>query len=261
MAARRQQARRLEADSAGMGSGLDQSRFARRAGVVLGIAVVVALLVWATRVLLDPATLPITTIRVEGSFHHVSAEQLRAQVAGALHGGFFDVNVDALQQRIEQLPWVAHATVRRIWPGTVAINVDEQQALARWAAGGLINRQGQLFKPQPASYPAGLPELAGPPGSEAQLSERYRAVQDMLQPLGLKVSELEQDARRAWSLRLDNGIELVLGREDSMVRLTRFTEVWPRVLANREQTIARVDLRYTNGFAVLWKPAAQTGQG
>lgn len=253
VAAKRQQARRLASERPRVSGGEGRIGYRGPLWVGLALLVVLALLVWGTRVVLEPTTLPITTVRLEGSFRHVSAGQLRAQVASGLRGGFFGVNVDALQRRVEQLPWVAHATVRRIWPDTVAIDVDEQQPLARWAAGGLVNSQGALFTPAADSAPANLPVLSGPPGSEALMSQRLRTVQALLQPLGLQVSQLTQDPRRAWSVGLRNGMELVLGREDSLLRLARFKEVWPRVLASREQDIARVDLRYTNGFAVRWK--------
>ncbi len=258
MVAKRQQAHLCETVS---GRGPDVRFIAGRLGMWSGVMAGLALLTWGMVALLTPATLPITTVRVEGRFHHVSAEQVRTQVVGMLRGGFFGVNVDAVQRRIKQMPWVASASVRRIWPATVAIDVNEQHPLARWGAGGLINVQGKLFQPPAGSDPAGLPELIGPVGSEAMMSARYREVRAMLRPLGLKVARLMQNARRAWSVQLDNGMELVLGRADSLVRLHRFVEVWPRVLVSRQQDIVRVDLRYTNGFAVLWKPGTTTGQG
>lgn len=243
------------------GRGPDARFITGHPGMWLGVLAGLALMAWGVVTLLTPATLPITTVRVEGRFHHVSAEQVRAQVVGMLRGGFFGVNVDVVQRRITRMPWVASASVRRIWPATVAIDVNEQHPLARWGAGGLINVQGKLFRPPTDSDPVGLPELVGPVGSEVMMSARYREVQAMLQPLGLKVARLVQNARRAWSVRLDNGMELVLGRAHSLMRLHRFVEVWPRVLVSRQQDIARVDLRYTNGFAVLWKPGTTTEQG
>ena len=35
---------------------------------------------------------------------------------------------------------------------------------------------------------------------------------------------------------------------------------WPLALAARAEAIERVDLRYTNGFAVRWKPGMAPGE-
>ena len=58
--------------------------------------------------------------------------------------------------------------------------------------------------------------------------------------------------RRAWSLRLANGLQLGLGRNDIHLRLLRFVRVYAEVLKPRLEAIDSVDLRYTNGFAVRW---------
>ncbi|MEJ2508875.1 MAG: cell division protein FtsQ/DivIB [Gammaproteobacteria bacterium] len=212
-----------------------------------------AAVVWGGARLVEPTTLPIRKVRLAGSFAHVSPDRIRGLVAARVHGGFFGVDVAKVQKLVEGLPWVDHASVRRVWPDTLAIDIDEQRPLARWAAGGLVNARGQVFRPDPKTYPSGLPVFDGPPDTAATLAERFRRVRERLAPLGLRVRSLSLDKRRAWRLGLANDIELVLGREDSLARLRRFAEVYPKVLAPRAGSIARVDLRYTNGFAVAWR--------
>ena len=233
----------------------------RRVGAVVLLLVIAAAMAEAGRWLAAPGTLPIKRIRVEGTFRHVSAQTLRELVATSVHGGFFSVDVAGVKRAVEALPWVARAGVRRVWPDTLALDVQEQHALARWGDGGLINLHGELFTPAVDSYPAGLPLLQGPPQMNAQLAARYTAMQQELIPLGLRIAELTLDARRAWRVRLDNGLELMLGRSDSAARLQRFVAVYPKVLAARATDIARVDLRYTNGFAVAWRHGTDAHQG
>jgi cell division protein FtsQ len=56
--------------------------------------------------------------------------------------------------------------------------------------------------------------------------------------------------RRAWQLRLDNGLTLELGREQIEARLARFVGAYDRTLGRLGRRIEHVDLRYSNGFAV-----------
>ena len=60
--------------------------------------------------------------------------------------------------------------------------------------------------------------------------------------------------RLAWQVRLDDGMVLELGREQPKapiaLRLERFVDIYPTVLAARSPRPAAVDLRYPNGFAL-----------
>lgn len=230
-----------------------ERRLGRWVGALVVAGVVLGALGWGAGVLVEPTTLPIRQVRLQGSFAHVGPDRVRALVAAHVHGGFFAVDVAGVQGAVEGLPWVAHASVRRVWPDTLAIAIDEQRPLARWAPGGLVDVQGRVFKPAPKSYPSNLPVFAGPADTARMLTARYHEVRKLLGPLGLSVARLSLDKRRAWRLTLDNHVELVLGREDSLARLRRFAEVYPKVLAPRVGKIVRVDLRYTNGFAVAWR--------
>jgi cell division protein FtsQ len=138
-------------------------------------------------------------------------------------------------------------------------------AIARWGEDALLNPYGELFSPPPASFPAGLPELHGPAGQQRSLIERFIEVGKLLKTAGLRPRALIEDERRAWRLTLDNGVEMLLGREESLARLARFVAVYPQTLERRVDALQRVDLRYTNGFAVAWRaetqPAAQQEKG
>ncbi len=207
---------------------------------------------WLIQRLADPTTLPIHKIRVQGALVHVNEDMLRKSVVDKVQGGFFNIDVAALRQTVEQLPWVKAAAVRRVWPDSVAISVIEQQPLAVWAKGGLLNNHGELFRPKQNSRPKHLPLFTAPAGLERNVTELYRDLSAQLAPLELRIVELQLDNRRAVQLQLHNGIELMLGREERLVRLQRFVTVYNKTLAHHAMRIRRVDLRYSNGMAVQW---------
>jgi cell division protein FtsQ len=212
--------------------------------------------------LLDPGNLPMRNVQITGEFHQVTPERLRQAVSAAVSAGFFTTDVEAVRTAAQNLPWVDQATVRRVWPDTVIIEVTEQRAAARWGDGALLNRRGELFSPDSESIPPGLPMLSGPEPLRRLVMEQYVGMTRELARVGRSVARLSVNARRSWELELDNGVELRLGREQTMARLQRFVRTYPAVLAAKLDQLQYVDLRYSNGFSVRWQPrdAVESGQ-
>lgn len=225
----------------------------RLIAVIMVVPLVLAGAVWGGVYVLDPTTFPVKRVRIESRLKEVGQDEVRQAVLPYVKGGFLQVDVDEIRGSIESLAWVSHASVRRSWPDVLVVQVEEQQALARWSAGGLLNPRGELFKPGEDKRWEHLPQLRGPKETEKVVMKQYRTMQGMLTSLGLRISHLSMNERRAWSLFLDNGLQLRLGRNDTELRLLRFVRAYANVLQPRLQTIDSVDLRYTNGFAVRWR--------
>jgi cell division protein FtsQ len=202
--------------------------------------------------LADPLTLPIRKIRVQGALVHVNEAMLRNSVVDKVQGGYFNLDVASLRKTVEQLAWVNTAAVRRVWPDTVVISVVEQQPLATWKKGGLVNIDGELFTPAARDEVKHLPAFSAPAGMQQTVTELYRDLSAQLAPLALHIVSMQLDERRAVQLQLHNGIELVLGREERLARLQRFVKVYNKTLAHHATRIRRIDLRYSNGMAVQW---------
>ena len=98
-----------------------------------------------------------------------------------------------------------------------------------------------------------LPFFKGPTGYQKVMADKYRTMSHALHQAGLEITELVVSPRRAWSLRLNNGILLRLGRENMIGRVDRLIKVFDSVLRSRVKDIYAIDLRYSNGFAVKWK--------
>ncbi|OGT21313.1 MAG: hypothetical protein A2V90_03550 [Gammaproteobacteria bacterium RBG_16_57_12] len=227
-------------------------------GLLLGL---LSLTVIGVNALLDPALFPIRTVQVRGQLQHVQSGQLQAMVAPYTQAGFLWLDVAATRAGVQSLPWVRSATVRRVWPDTLRVTVQEQTALARWGEQALVNDAGEVFSPARESFPAGLQRLDGPVGMSRLVAEHYVQYARALQPLQLQVAHLTMDGRHAWSVELDNGVKLLLGRDADGSRMQRFIGSYQTLLGERSAEIAHIDLRYTNGMAVTWKKnATPTGE-
>src|SRR5690554_5182705 len=72
----------------------------------------------------------ITEIRIEPAqaeaLNYVSAATVQATIAGRLMGNFFTIDLDKTRELLESAPWVRHASVRRVWPNTLRVQLEEQ---------------------------------------------------------------------------------------------------------------------------------------
>ena len=228
-----------------------------------------ALVLW----FLSRPLFPLRELVVVTNPGQVTEEQLDYAARLAVQGNFFTVDLQAVKETFEKLPWVRKAEVRRRWPDALELRIEEHDAVAYWTVSEsgdarLVNRQGEVFV---AATNADLPQFDGPQGSSSWLLARYREFSSMLQPLGVRLVGLALSAREAWQLQLDNGMTIVLGREQEksplVERLQRFIAVWPGVHKEIDIEIKVADLRYPGGFAltpadasVLQQPVAPAGR-
>jgi cell division protein FtsQ len=226
---------------------------------MVGVAATLALVgagLWGTALMLDR---PIRQVIAQGPFERVSVLQIEAAIGDLRDAGFLSVRLDTVRARIVAIDWVDDAVVRRRWPAEVEIIVTEQVPAARWGDSGLLNTRGELFVNDARHVPPELPRLVGPEGTERLVARKYLDARSTLAAVGLSLRTLELDARGAWRLELSNGIELRLGREGFETRLRRFARVAAPLLTPRVAEVGYVDLRYSRGFAVGWRPRAATG--
>ena len=233
----------------------------RWANWLIPFVVISVLLVWAENHLSNPQTLPVNKIRVHGAFVNVNESMLHRAIDGIVSGGYFNVDVESVREVVEQLPWVSNASVRRVWPDTLSVSVTEQKAIAVSAGSGLINADGELFKPETEILSEKLPVFEGPENLNKLMLSKFYEMNNLLSAINKKIIYLKLDARHALELKLDNGLKLVLGRGNVKSRLERFMRIYPKALAERASDIDVIDLRYTNGMAIRWKKNIEKNKG
>ncbi|WP_200240213.1 cell division protein FtsQ/DivIB [Thiohalocapsa halophila] len=217
---------------------------------------IIAALIGAGALALDwePRLLPIRVVTVDGEMHGLSRESLKQTIGEHIDGGILTQDLVALQQRVEDLPWIHRASVRRVWPDRLVFSVSEHEAMAQWGDNGLVTKDGIVFRPRDGRLPAGLVRLDGADAMASEVVARYRRWHPKLAELGLIIDAVVRNARGDWTLTLLGGTELYLGTDDIEARFQRLLAAYPQVEAIGIPT--RIDLRYTNGFAVRWVPRA-----
>jgi len=207
-------------------------------------------LAFGTDRLLRTDNFPVRNVRFEGEFKHVTQQELQSAVMNVVHGNFFLLNLDAVKARVESLPWVYKASVRRQWPQDVYVRFTEQQLAAYWGEGAFLNQAGDVVRVKTDDLPAEFPRLEGPEGTGTQVLEHYKSLGRILAAAGLKLERISLTPRRTWRLGLSNGMAIVLDQKQPERKLERFARVYVQSFALLASDIQRVELRYTNGFSV-----------
>jgi len=189
------------------------------------------------------------------------------------------LDTGAAKQRIEALPWVGTATVKRAWPNRVWVKVTERQAVVRvrlpaasaeepMAAEALVDSSGRVLdiavpgqgdprEEQAAALPlirldpppSGLTPGAPMPGDAFQ--QAYDALVQ-LRALGLRVSEVDLKAATGITVTSDDGLRAILGTEDDLAKkVTLFKAIVPKIAA--PQNVVYVDLRSVRAPTVLYR--------
>ncbi|MFT4243594.1 MAG: cell division protein FtsQ/DivIB [Acidovorax sp.] len=210
----------------------------------------------------------IARIVVQGELVHNNAVTLRANVAPHLAGNFFTVDLRAARDAFEQVPWVRRAQVRRVYPGSLQVELQEHDAAAYWgpeSGSALVNTQGEVFEANVGDVEQeGLPRLMGPDGSSAEVLRMHGLLAPVFKPLGLEIETLELTGRGGWRTVLDSGAALELGGgtpQEVVQRTQRFARTLTQVAAQygrRVDALESADLRHADGYALRLRGVSTT---
>ena len=234
--------------------------------MVIGVFAFVAL--FLVQLTLDhfrnPSRFPIRSVVVEGVYQFADKGQMRDRVMTQSSLGFFNLDIEDIQRNVEELPWVKNAYVRRVWPESITVHVEEHKPVARWGDRSLVTESFKLFTPpqlNSATEPRlqelveSLPLLYSPERRHVSLLKLLNETRSMLDQVEAPLEGLVEDERRSLTLHLKNDVKVVIGHREVQKRIKRFSEIFRPYVAPVYDDIAKVDMRYTNGFAMARKSA------
>ncbi len=201
--------------------------------------------------------LRIVSVALTGN-HHVSREEILATAGVTGTTSLLFLDVEQTRERLKTNPWIADASVLKLYPGELQIGVKERAAFALWQKDGrvsVIADDGTVLEPYVPPHLIQLPFVVGR-GAQTRAKEflalldRYPTMRDFVRASVL-VGE------RRWNLRLKNGIDVRLPETDVALALERL------IALDREKNlitrdIVAIDLRLPDRVTVrLSDPAAQ----
>lgn len=230
------------------------------ANTLFGV-VLLALLLSGVWWLIQRPMFTLKTIQVESftknNLRHVNALTIREAALPKIKGNFFTSNLDSVRAAFEAVPWVRKASVQRDWPNKLIVTLEEHEVLGTWGdAGRLLSVQGDVFTANlaEAEEDVELIGFSGPDGSEKDVLAHYAKFKEWFGKIHLAPEIVNYSARYAWSVTLNNGMRVELGRTADDVSLKKRVDelltVYPQLLASLQDRIESVDMRYPNGLAL-----------
>ncbi len=202
----------------------------------------------------DAISKPIRYVRIEGAFQYTSKDKLKRILTPEMMRGFYHADMDTIHHLISGLPLIEQVDVKRVWPDAVHIKITEQKPIVRWGNKALLNKHGEILLPDNIEEFKNLPLITGPNGQEKKLLEIMKGVYIALMDKSLQLAEFHVNERRAWRIKLANGLEMQLGRKAPLENMQRFLKTMDIVGEDKVAMMTSVDTRYPNGYAVTWKP-------
>lgn len=241
-------------------------RWMNLATAALALVAAAMVLTWGA---VSVARLPYFDLRhieIEGDFQRHNLMTVRANAVPRLQGGYFSVNLADARAAFESMPWVRRAVVRRVWPDTLRVRLEEHQPVAYWHHDArddeLVNSFGEVFEANLGDVEdEGLPTLHAPSqagGTQAGstqaawMLDMLRRLVPVLAPLG-EVRTLRLNDRGGWTAWLDDEARLELGRgavDDVVARTERFVRSYPMLARTYAAPLLYADLRYPEGYAI-----------
>lgn len=206
-------------------------------------------------------------IVVRGDALHVGEQTLRQAIAGRLRGNYFTIDLAAARRVFEGVPWVAQASVRRVWPDQLVVTLTEHRPIGVWSDGRLLSDRGVLFDANPAEAEAeaaeagrrALVEFAGPARVAGEAAQRLSEFDQLLARCGLTVGAIDVSDRASWTIQARGGPRLLLGRDEPAgalhQRLLGLVTHYATLVERLNAAPARIDARYPNGLAVAGPPS------
>jgi cell division protein FtsQ len=201
----------------------------------------------------------VTQLQLEGAFDKVDPAILRDTIKPWIAPGSV-LPMEEIKARLESLPWISRARVERAWPGIVRVRIWEYAAFARWND-ALLSSDGKVFRVTDAEVPAGLPRLVGPEGKHNEVRDTFERMQRALADSAFTPAAVSLDDRGDWLATTAGGIELRFGRGELADQLEFIKGPVSTALAGKLSDVSYVDLHYSNGFAVGWRPQQKPKQG
>ncbi|ESZ59130.1 cell division protein FtsQ/DivIB [Mesorhizobium sp. C120A] len=167
-------------------------------------------------------------------------------------------DAEAARERIDTLPWVEVAAVRKVYPHTLEVRVEEREPFALWQQGAelsVIERSGAVIAPFSGGKQALLPLTIGT-GAPAKAPD-FVAKINKFPELAARVKGYIRIGERRWDLKLENGITIKLpedGEDQAIADLVRMDH--DNGLLTRD--IAAVDMRISDRLVVQLTPEAAT---
>lgn len=171
---------------------------------------------------------------------------------------FFDA--DEARKRLEATPMIREASVRKLYPGEISINLTEREPYALWQVKGelfLIAQDGTVIDKMDDGRFANLPLVVG---ADANLKAKdYLALLSEAGPFAARIRAGSLVAGRRWNLKLDTGADIRLPEQGAGAAVKRLASLEQDFRISEKDLIA-IDMRQPDRVTMRLTEEAATAR-
>jgi cell division protein FtsQ len=153
-----------------------------------------------------------------------------ADILTAVHANRGDpilgIDIDAVRERLEDLPWVVKAGVERQFPDQLIVSVTEAEPMALWQRNQklfLVSRDGDVIETANIAKYSNLLIIVGEDApKQAQTLFDILAQTPDLRP---HVTAAVLVGKRRWNIRMDNDVDVKLPEDGAAAAWKRFADL------------------------------------
>jgi cell division protein FtsQ len=180
--------------------------------------------------------LALQEVRVQGRGETAIADILTA-VRANRGDPILGIDIDAVRERLEDLPWIVKAGVERQFPDRLIVSVTEAEPMALWQRNQklfLVSRDGDVIETANIAKYSNLLIVVGEDAPKrAQTLFDILAQTPELRP---HVTAAVLVGKRRWNIRMDNDVDVKLPEDEAAQAWKRFAEL------NRQNDILSKDI-------------------
>ncbi len=197
----------------------------------------------------------VAELNVIGARNAAEQRQLMQHIGPVVQENYFSSDLRVIRDKTLELSWVDRVVVSRAWPNQIKLRVMPRHPIARWGTGRLLSDSGDIFTEVTPRQAKDLPLLHGPATHSKMMMRRYHEINELFIPANMRLKELYLTERMTWFMQFDNGLRVMVDKDQTMSKLQRLSHLAQRDLAPVWTRIAAIDLRYRNGMSIQWKNA------
>ena len=201
---------------------------------------------------------------------NIDKQEIQQAIKSTLNGTTLSTDLKKMVELILDNPWIEQVVIRRVWPNTIVLRVQERRLIALWNNKFLISEFGEVTNIPVSDYKelekksgCYLMKIEGPKDFLSKIVARAEKTNNLLANINKKLSHLILTEQFSWEAKTTGGMTLRFGGEDlqgpMFYRLENFTKSYSSLAKKlaekgiRSPEIHYVDLRYAKGFAIKTK--------
>ena len=201
---------------------------------------------------------------------NIDNQGIQQAIKTTLNGTTLSTDLKMMAELILDNPWIEQVVIRRVWPNTIVIRLQERRLIALWNNKYLISEFGEVTNIPVTNYKnvekklgCYLIKIEGPKKFLNKIVARAEKTSDLLANINKKISHFRLTEQFSWEAETTEGMTLRLGGDDlhgpMHYRLENFTKSYSDLSHKltekgiRPPEIHYVDLRYAKGFAIKTK--------